>query len=262
MGVYHMRLGSLPMQPITDVADIEAALEELNQGAYLSFALIGNLRFMVAFSGVEARVIVEYRIDEYRDGKRDNRRLLLYDLSQTSPLGPHSENMPETSGAYVNKSLAKQALKHFYETEEMLDTLTWREWSMWPPVWEIHTKDAQKGVSDWKQIEEAVDTMSSAYDSFLFLSNMRNGNIHISLTSAVNRNRVLLTFRDHGTREAFFLIDSSQTIPITILYLFDWAVWPSEYGIDRELAKRALKYFFETQDRALSLEWRGWPDKE
>ncbi len=41
-----------------------------------------------------------------------------------------------------------------------------------------------------------------------------------------------------------------------------WEHLPPAACVDLALAKRAIKHFFDTQERDLLLDWRGWPEEE
>jgi hypothetical protein len=243
---------------INDWTDIETAFDDLDGKThlYLRVSVGTPVSYIEIFSSDEEHAIVEYR--------RGATKKVLYNVSPTRTVALQAEGSSNDAlvNTRVDKSLAKEALKHFSRTGEMLETLPWGEWSSWPPVWCLYTKNTEQGISDWKQLEDAVDTMGSAYDSFLAVYNMRNPNSLIRIQSTTKGDRVVLKFREHPAHDSFFLADPSQTLPILVYYLSGTvAAWPPEYGIDRELAKKALKHFYETQERDLSFEWRVSPGR-
>ena len=115
---------------ITAWTEVEAVFDNLNNTtqAYLSLALEDGTRYIEIYGGAQNRVLAAFTIET-----DDEDEVVLYDDSQTEPITIYS--MPDNEawetllpGFCVDKALAKQALKHFFETEERDESLEWRGW--------------------------------------------------------------------------------------------------------------------------------------
>lgn len=131
-------------------------------------------------------------------------------------------------------------------------------------MWELSTDQGARYITDWNEVEPLVDQLDNKKRAYLSLA-LEDGTRYMEIYGG-NQNRVVLAYTDETDDEdEVVLYEESQTEPITIYSMTDDEVWddlPPACCIDKSLAKRALKHFFDTEECPEDLDWRGWPEEE
>jgi hypothetical protein len=128
--------------------------------------------------------------------------------------------------------------------------------------WEIcfDLRKTWQPVNDWKDIEAAIDRLDNEAHPYFKLS---EDSVRYMNVFGGNQNRVVVEFLRVGKEfEKSILYDASQSTSIPIYSLRDaetWTYLPPSACVDKALAKRALRHFYETQTRLETLEWGKWP---
>jgi hypothetical protein len=131
-------------------------------------------------------------------------------------------------------------------------------------MWELSTDQGGRYITNWDEVESALNRLDNKAHAYLGLA-LDDGTRYIEVYGG-NQGRVLVAFTiETDDEDEVVLYDDSQTTSITIYSMIDNETWehlPPACCVDNALAKQALKYFFDTQERDDSLDWRGWPEEE
>jgi hypothetical protein len=131
-------------------------------------------------------------------------------------------------------------------------------------MWELSTDQGARYITEWSEVEPLLDRLDNKLHAYISLA-LEDGTRYIEIYGG-NQNRVLVAFTDETDDEdEVVLYDESQTEPITIYSMPDnepWEDLPPSSCIDKSLAKRALRHFFDTHDPLPDGDWRAWPDEE
>jgi hypothetical protein len=245
-------------QPLPDWYALEKAFETLDKSLYLRISLKDDTCSMQIYGGDGERMLVEHtRLSSPAI------KSVLYDRSQTQHVPIYNsadeqiwEHLPPEM--CVSRSLAKETLKYFYETKHQLRRRD-LGWGEWPDIWELRGKldERPQVVSEWSQIEAAVDAMNNITHSSLDLASNKS-EIEIQVQGG-NEGRVEVIWHDGGYNILFILMDRTQTTPIALrLHNKMRTDLDPQFCVDKSLAKQALKYFFETKKRDETLHWVNW----
>ena len=256
MSVWDIRFGPTELwQPVKDWEDVQEAFDNLDKHPYLNLCLKDGMRYMKVYGGAEDRVLVAFTNVYW-----DQPRFVLYDQSQTQPTTIYSLEYNEVleylpPAVCIDKALANRALKHFYETQEQLEDV---EWGEWPCLWELQINRDSRLVGEWNVIEAAIDAMDNMIYAYVGLS-CGNQDERAMEVYGGNQGRLYLTFTDQGDEVVdAALRDRRQKQPIEIFNGLSDEFWddlPPQLCVDKSLAKRALKHFFETWVRDPTLDW-------
>jgi hypothetical protein len=243
--------------PLTGWSELERTFEALDKDLYLALSLKDETKYMKIYAGDEERMLVAFT-----NVALNQPRSVLYDRSQTEPIPIYSlidgqvwEHLPPE--VCVSKSLAKETLKYFYETKQQFRR---RDvgWGEWPDIWELRGKSDEWPlvVSEWSQIEAAIDAMDNTMRSHVSLSSNKS-DIELRAEGG-NEGRVEVIWTD-GYDSLFVLMDRTQRTPVALrLYNKIRRDVDPMLCVDKSLAKRAFKHFYETLERDDTLHWVDW----
>lgn len=131
-------------------------------------------------------------------------------------------------------------------------------------MWELSTDQGAHYINEWSEVEPLLDQMDNKLHAYISLA-LEDGTRYMEVYGG-NQNRVLVAFTDEtDDEEEVVLFDETQTEPVMIYSMPDnepWEGLPPASCIDKVLAKRALKHFFDTEEPLTDADWRSWPDEE
>jgi hypothetical protein len=124
-------------------------------------------------------------------------------------------------------------------------------------VWEIcFSRDKDwRPITDWADLERELEKLNNKKHAYFNLS--EDGMRYMKVYGG-NQNRVIVEFSNVALSYQYqVLCDPTQTTWITIRD-WHWKRVPPEICIDKVLAKRALKHFYETQEQLADMRWESW----